>query len=188
MKHVIRRNIREQRSELDSAWMETTSGLICERIQSLEVFKEADVIGIYLALPGEVQLDALINRCRQLGKRLCVPVFDPQTKRCVMAEWHANTELVAGKWDVLEPSEHRKTADGEIDLMLVPGVAFDTNGERLGRGGGHYDRMLSTSCAYHLGLAFQFQMVDTLATEKHDVPMGLVVTEQHFYGRDAEHS
>ncbi|MFC1467449.1 5-formyltetrahydrofolate cyclo-ligase [Verrucomicrobiota bacterium] len=187
MKQVIRQNIREQRNELDSAWTEAMSNEICKRIHSLEVFEKAEMIGIYLALPGEVQLDALTDHCRKLGKRICVPVFDDYSKVCVMAEWHANTELVAGKWDVLEPSEHRRVDDDEIDMMLVPGVAFDTNGERLGRGGGYYDRMLEKSDAYHVGVAFQFQIVQALATEEHDMPMELVVTEQHFYGRNAKH-
>lgn len=186
MKHLIRQKIREQRDELDTAWTEAMSAEICTRIQSLDAFEKAEMIGIYLALPGEVQLDALIDHCRKLNKKICVPVYDRYEKVCVMAEWHANTELVAGQWDVLEPSEHRLVADNEIDLMLVPGVAFDTNGERLGRGGGYYDRMLEKSRAYHVGVAFQFQVVDALTTEEHDMPMNLVVTEQHFYGRDAE--
>jgi len=187
VKKVIRQTIREQRNELDAAWTEATSTLICERIQSLAPFNEAEMVGIYLALPGEVQLDALIEYCRELGKRICIPVYDSALKTCVMAEWHANAELVAGKWDVLEPSEQRRISDDNIDLMLVPGVAFDKNGERLGRGGGYYDRMLKHSSAYHVGVAFQFQIIDALTTESHDMPMELVVTEQHFYGRTSEH-
>lgn len=186
MKHMIRRNIRAQRNELDAAWTETVSAEICARIQALNLFKQAKTIGIYLALPGEVQLDNLIDSCRASDKRIGVPVYDPNTGRCDMAEWHANTELVAGKWDILEPAEHRRMADNEIDLMLVPGVAFDTKGERLGRGGGYYDRMLTRSQAYHLGVAFQLQIIETLQTEAHDIPMNSVITENHFYGRTAE--
>ena len=185
MKHTLRRTIRERRSKLDATWTEATSALICARIQAVDLFDKATVIGIYLALPGEVQLDPLIEHCRKFGKRICVPVYNESLKTCVMVEWHANTELVAGKWDVLEPSEHRLVHDNQIDLMLVPGVAFDTNGERLGRGGGYYDRMLATSQADHLGVAFQFQIVAALTTEPHDMPMELVVTELHFYGRNA---
>lgn len=187
MKHIIRNTIREQRNELNTAWTEVTSFEICTRIHTLEIFRKATVIGIYLALPGEVQLDALIDHCRHLGKRICVPVFDQESNGCVMAEWHANTDLIAGRWDVLEPSLRQRIRHDEIDLMMVPGVAFDTSGERLGRGGGYYDRMLSQSNAYHLGVAFQYQIVDALNTEEHDIPMDLVATEHHFYGRDAAH-
>ena len=184
MKRAIRQTIKQKRAELDEAWSSATSDEICARIQSLDVFERAKMVGIYLALPGEVALDALILKCRQLEKRVCVPVFDDAAKVCVMAEWHANTDLVAGKWDVLEPSEHRLVADDEIDLMLVPGVAFDRNGERLGRGGGYYDRMLARSTAYRLGVAFDFQVVEALFPEPHDISMDLVTTEHHFYGRD----
>jgi 5-formyltetrahydrofolate cyclo-ligase len=183
VKRAIRQHIKERRAELDAAWREQTSAAICARIQELDAFARAGTVGIYLALPGEVILDELVLRCRELGKRVCVPVFDEAAQVCVMAEWHANIDLVSGKWDVLEPSEHRLVADDAIDLMLVPGVAFDQHGERLGRGGGYYDRMLERSGAYHLGVAFDFQLVEALSPEPHDVAMDLVVTERHFYGR-----
>jgi 5-formyltetrahydrofolate cyclo-ligase len=183
VKRVIRQNIKEQRAELDAAWCEQTSAEICTRIQGLDAFVRAETVGIYLALPGEVILDEIVLRCREWGKRVCVPVFDEAAQLCVMAEWHSNVDLVSGKWDVLEPPEHRLVADEAIDLMLVPGVAFDKSGERLGRGGGYYDRMLVRSKAYHLGVAFDFQLVEALSPEPHDIAMDLVVTEHHFYGR-----
>ena len=115
------------------------------------------------------------------GKNIFVPIYKENKKLCFMAEWLKNSDLKNGKWGVLEPEISRPASADEIDLMIVPGVAFDTKCSRLGRGGGYYDRMLEKSNSYKIGAAFQFQIFKKLQSEQHDISMDLIVTEQNLY-------
>jgi 5-formyltetrahydrofolate cyclo-ligase len=116
------------------------------------------------------------------GKRLCYPRVDAAGLQ--FHHVHYSAELAAGRWGLREPDPSRATLIGlaEIDLLLVPGVAFTGAGARLGRGGGYYDRLLVDPrlLAPRFGVCFDLQIVTSLPTEPHDQPVDRVVTESGF--------
>lgn len=176
--------IRQHRAALSAEWAAEASATICGKIGRLEEFAAARTVGVYLALPGEVDLEPLIRQCREIGRRVCVPVFNAAHGVCVMTEWRPDQRLIPGKWGVPEPAGCDFEPCREIDLIAVPGVAFDPQGWRLGRGGGWYDRMLLGCQAVRIGVAFEFQIFRRLATEEHDMPVDLVITEDDIYRPD----
>ena len=143
--------------------------------------RDAAVIGIYLALPAEVQTDALIERCRTAGKTVCVPSWDDTAAAYRWVRWQPGGGVRRGPDRVLEPIDPLPVPARLLDVAVVPGVAFDPEGHRLGRGGGHLDRLLEDLRpeTVKIALAFDFQRVDRLPVEPHDVAMDIVISETH---------
>jgi len=154
------------------------------RIQSLEAFRRAKVVACYLAMPHEVQTAPLLVACRRLGQRVCVPAFDDRSG-CYRLAWLTTNDILApGRWQVPEPIEPNWIAQPEtVDVVIVPGLAFDATGRRLGHGSGGFDRLLEKLTAFKIGLAFAAQMKPRVAVEPHDIPMDAVVTEKEIYLR-----
>jgi 5-formyltetrahydrofolate cyclo-ligase len=184
VKKAIRHAVNRQRELLTPEWIEDASRVLCERVMRQAVFAQAETVGLYLALPGEVRTERLIEACRREGRRICLPAFDPVRRVYRMAEWPEGTPLVAGRWNIPEPPVEQ--AGPEPELMIVPGVAFDPHGMRVGRGGGYYDRMLAARPAWKTGVAFDFQVVDRLEAGAHDIHMDSIATEQKLYVPDPE--
>lgn len=145
--------------------------------------QNARTIGLYIALPDEAQTAELL--AKWLGeKRLALPVVLPaepaenREPRMVFREYTGPECLRKGAFGIPEPHGTPEIAPREIDLMLVPGVAFDRSGRRLGRGGGFYDRYLSQPEAAHIykvGLCPPHALVDEVPTEPHDVRMDEII-------------
>ncbi len=137
----------------------------------------------YAAISGEVETRQIIRKALLDGKRVAVPVTVASKKRLIAVEVSDPKRDLQGKGPLGIPEPHPKKrlsfARKKLDLVLVPGVAFDAHGRRLGRGGGYYDRFLSTlpGGVPKIGLAFRFQVVDDLPFEKHDKPVSLVLTD-----------
>lgn len=176
-KQQIRRNIAAQRAVLDSQWTETASMQIVETLLSLEVFQSADTVALYMAMTGEVNLDALFPKCHELGKRTCIPVFNRAAKIYEMAQLTDKTLFATGHYRIREPLSPSIVPMQEIDLVAVPGVAFDRRGNRLGRGGGYYDRLLEGFSGTTVAVAFDFQILPVIPVESHDKPVNALVTE-----------
>jgi 5-formyltetrahydrofolate cyclo-ligase len=185
-KNRLRERMRELRSGLSTERVDADSSQIAERLLSLAAFTRVRVVGCYLALPREVQTRELVAECRRAGKRICVPARI-EDGSYVMAWLNDGCEMVPGPWKILQPKEICPVYQREIDLMIVPGVAFDQRARRLGHGGGHYDRLLARCSAIKVGLAFEGQIVAELPVEPGDVAMDFVVTEERIYPL-AEHS
>jgi 5-formyltetrahydrofolate cyclo-ligase len=115
------------------------------------------------------------------GKRLVVPFIDTGNHVIMASELKSIDDLVMGPYGIHVPRVPLKVSLGEIDLIIVPGVAFDKKNMRLGRGKGYYDRFLAKpelSLAETVGLAFQFQVVDNLPSDPHDKPVSRVMTDR----------
>ena len=87
-------------------------------------------------------------------------------------------ELHKGAYGILEPSTKRPVAENDIDVIIVPGLAFDRRGGRMGFGAGYYDRLLIKTNAVKIGLCYDFQLMDSVPSEEHDVPMDYIITEK----------
>lgn len=180
-KQDIRTGITAKRKALDPQWMKAASAQVVENFQTLEAFQSAKTVALYMAIGGEVDLETLFPKCRELGKRTCIPVFNAETNLYEMAEIAADTECRTGRYGIREPIPPSLVPMNQIDLIAVPGVAFDPQGNRLGRGGGHYDRLLEGFGGYTAGVAFNFQILPRIPTDEHDQPVLSIATETKIF-------
>ncbi len=148
----------------------------------LEEFIKAKCVLMYVSFRTEVdtfeQLEGILN----LGKQLVVPLVDSKQKTLTLYEIKKTSELEPGYMDILEPkvSEVRKVKLNDIDIIVIPGTGFDTKGNRLGYGGGYYDRLLADADNHipTIALAFEEQIVDEIPAEPHDIKMDIIVTDE----------
>ncbi len=145
----------------------------------------AKTIAAYLAFDGEPSIAALFDDVRTATKRFLVPVIRAQQMK--FAPLSENTNLRANRFGIAEPSHHVRGRTRSIDVVLVPLVGFDEAGNRLGMGGGYYDRhfaFLRSRSVYIrprlIGVAYELQRIDAIPADPWDVPLSGIVTEQRF--------
>lgn len=155
-----------------------------EAVIASEWFRQARTILLYVAFRGEVRTQMIATAAGAAGKRLALPRVQKEPKRLILHAYSGDpTTLIRGAYGIAEPREDWPVVEpGEVDLVVAPGVAFDRRGNRLGYGGGYYDRMLpevkaANPAAKLVGLAYGFQLVPELPAEPHDIPMDGVATE-----------
>ena len=157
------------------------SEAIRRKVFRLTAFRRAKTVCCYVALPYEVQTWRMIEEMLSRGKRVVVPVMQPRTKRLRLSDVrNPATELARSAFGVLEPirTALRAVRVRDVDLVLVPGLAFDRHGHRLGHGQGYFDRFLSRvpRTTPTVGLAFRFQLLDRLPTTPHDRAVSTILT------------
>lgn len=166
---------------------------VARHIRSSPAWRHAATVALYAGLPGEVATATLISAGWTEGRRVLLPRIAGEG-RLVFAEHLPDVALVGGAFGVSEPAERAPVVDlAEADLILVPGVAFDRRGGRLGRGAGYYDRALAgiglqaapraaadrgAGAPRTMGIAFDFQLVDRVPMDEEDVRMEAVVTPE----------
>ena len=156
------------------------SGLIAERVERDELFRNASCVALYHALPGEVQTAELIERWAD-RKRILLPLVAGNDLR--LLRYDGPRSLHVGAYGILEPRpDGEEPPLEEIDLIIVPGVAFDRERNRMGRGKGFYDRLLSTLDAPRIGLCYDFQLVEQVPVEPFDKRMDRIITERESIG------
>ena len=148
----------------------------------LEGFENAAVVMLYMPLADEVDLLPLALRCFQMGKTVCVPKVDWTRGEMEAVEVMSFDDHVmeVDEHGVRSPRDSRPVLVRTIDLVVVPGVAFDAQGNRLGRGGGFYDRFLKrlSPTATTVGLAFDQQIIDDVPVDDRDIRVDMVVTDR----------
>lgn len=172
----LRREIEPRRRALSPTEVAEMSTGVVDLFKELQVFKTAKIVALYRAIAGEVNLAALFQTCWDLQKRTCIPVFKPATKTYEMTIVSAETTYSTGHYGIQEPDVLEPIALKDVDLIAVPGVAFDGSGNRLGRGGGYYDCLLSGFPGATAGVAFDFQLLHDVPVEAHDHPVDWIVT------------
>jgi 5-formyltetrahydrofolate cyclo-ligase len=180
-KDRLREQMRTLRRQLDPARKAAASQAIVSRLEALPVFQQARVIHTYVAWRNEVDTHDLIWRLLREGRRVAVPKVEPATGQ-LQHYFIANfSELQDGAFGILEPppAPDRLAAPSQFDLVLVPGLAFDRAGNRLGMGKGHYDRFLAEVRAPKIALAYDFQLVEKLPVEAHDQRVAIIITEKN---------
>ena len=132
------------------------------------------------SVDNEVETDGLICHALAAGKRVVVPVVEPGSAELRHAEIRDLCELRRGHWNLRQPpleGAHWLACPDDIDLVVVPALAYDRRGNRLGLGGGYYDRFLSAIRAVTAGLTFDCLLLEAVPVESWDIPVHLVVTE-----------
>lgn len=178
----LRRVMIAARSGLSAPDREARSRAVAERLAALPAFAAARTVALYAPLGAEVDTAPIEERARGAGKVVAWPRLG--AGRLLSFASCSRSELRPGPKAALEPPPGAPPLDpGEVDLVCVPGLAFDQALRRLGRGGGHYDATLpATWRACKVGLAFDCQIVEAVPAEPHDAPVDLVVTETRLLG------
>lgn len=183
MKEKLRKEILLERNKLSPDEVERLSIIIVNKFMSLDLYKEAKSVMLYLDFRNEVKTDSLIRQLLHENKQVLIPVTNPSDYSLIISELKdPQKDLFEGKFGLMEPNEStlRPVDPKTIDLVLVPGLVFDKKGYRIGFGAGYYDRFLPklTPHVPLISLAYELQIVDALPKESHDVPVHMIVTEQ----------
>ncbi len=173
-KSELRKEIRRLKADYPAEVRASLSRRICNDIQADGLWRAAGTVLLYCALPDEVDLQELMENGRRSGKRVLLPVVNGDD--LLVREYSGEDSLQTGAFGIKEPVGPDFTNLGEIELVLVPGMAFDGQGHRLGRGKGYYDRLLPRlGKAYRMGVCFPFQFVETVPVEAYDQGMNEVI-------------
>ncbi len=171
-KNEIRKQMKEQRRALTAEQIEKASLQICEKVCASEDYKNAKTVCLYLSAYREVDTAPLLARCKADGKIVLLPATDE----------HGNITLCIdkgtykkGNFNITEPAREEVGDAKDVDLFVIPGLAFDKNGNRLGFGMGCYDRLLNGAKGYKIGICYVFQYVDALPSDAHDIKMDEVI-------------
>ncbi|MDB6059619.1 MAG: 5-formyltetrahydrofolate cyclo-ligase [Verrucomicrobiales bacterium] len=158
------------------------SALACARLREQKVWAQVKSVMFYSALIDVLDFAPLFDVALASGKSVALPKFVEATKSYVPFKIsHAQRDCAAGKFGIIEPAATcAEFPANHLDLILVPGVAFDVTGHRLGRGQGHYDRLLANVVGIKCGVAFDEQLVQRIPAEAHDIRMNCVLTPTRF--------
>lgn len=175
-KSQLRKECLALRKALDAEMRAQASLAICERLEAWNVFQQSQTILSYMPIKSEADLTPLMKRHPQ--KRWALPRIVPQENRRMVFHEYNPRRMARHSFGMEEPSPDAPLIrPAEIELALVPGVAFDRRGFRLGYGGGYFDRFLEGFQGVSAGIAFRALLFETVPRAAHDIPMKWVVTE-----------
>lgn len=174
-KSTLRKNIRNLKKQFTRDQLITMSHPVVDRLLCHPKLVQANTIFLYYSLPDEVYTHDIIDELAQKGKKILLPK--------VIGDNEMEIRLYQGKKSMCEGDFHIMESEGpvftdyaSIDIAVVPGMSFDTEGNRLGRGKGYYDRFLGkVPCVYKIGICFDFQKVDHVPAEPTDIRMDEVI-------------
>jgi len=169
------------RNSLSKSELMGKSDRIKKRLFEMYEMKKSSTILYYISYDNEVHTHKMIKESMSNGKKIVVPSTFKKNSRLILSELNNWNNLTHSTYNFLEPSEKYiiEVSLDSIDLILVPGIGFDKNGHRLGHGMGYYDKLLeNVNHSWIVGLAFEFQILETIPTEKHDIPVNKIITEE----------
>lgn len=176
-KSRLRTEVRARRREMVWQEVEIASENICARLNELAVWRNARTVCAYLSLGNEVCTHALVG-----GALADKTILAPKSHDAGRMSWHHLRDwetLAPGMFGILEPPDSEPPVEPPCpDLVLVPGLAFDRLGHRLGHGGGYYDRFLAGVSGVKVALAYSWQIRGDIPYERHDICMDAIVTER----------
>jgi 5-formyltetrahydrofolate cyclo-ligase len=152
------------------------SSIIKDKLFKTRAFKKAKTVMFYIAFDGEVNTDEMIREAQRQGRQVAAPVCK-KNRQINPCRLESGTRLIKGPYGTREPRPQKPIKLKDLELVVVPGVAFDKNGKRLGRGRGYYDRFLRRLCrkTATIGLAFDFQLLPSIPVTTEDVRVNRVI-------------
>lgn len=172
-KSDIRTGMKEAKKCITKEQQLQASARIRRYTEQLPEFRKAKTILLYHSLQDEVDTSSFLELWKH-DKRILLPVV--KENDLIICDYHPEN-LKPGSFGILEPQGNEITDLSIIDLIIIPGVAFDKNRNRLGRGKGYYDRLLSRLTAHKIGICYDCQITDLIPVEEHDIPMDYIITE-----------
>lgn len=179
-KYQIRQEILRIRNSLSETEIVSNSNIISNKVISTKEFKKAQSIGTYYPIRSEVKTFEIIKYSLATKKTIGLPRIIDSNRIAffkIMENSFEDIKLTKGKYGILENLISDSILE-EMDLLIIPGIAFDLQGNRIGYGKGYYDRFLSTrKVSYIMGLAFENQIIKKIPTTENDIPVDVLVTE-----------
>ena len=180
MKKVLRKQYLALRMSKSSSYLLESSKKIIDKLCASKEFLRAETIMVYVSFRNEVDTLPLIKMLLSQKKRVCVPLCNSSDCSMTAREITEFSDLSKGSYGILEPKETSPiVSKNDIDFLIVPGCAFSQDGHRIGYGKGYYDRFLKETDAYTCGLCYDFCLLKTLPTEKTDVPLNMIITQNN---------
>ncbi len=173
-KKELRQQVRLLKKQLTEQERQLQGEIIQKKLETENAFRQAESVLLYWAMDDEVPTQQLINKWYE-RKAIYLPVINGDDLKIV--RYNGESSLVAGaKYGIPEPAGEAINNEAAIQMVIVPGVAFDADNNRMGRGAGYYDRILKRiPKALKIGLAFDFQMVEHVPVEQHDIKMNVII-------------
>lgn len=176
-KRTVQRNISKRAKGWSIDQRRAADRVIQGKLFALPEMKRAHSVCIYVSVPEEVDTHAIIEKLFANGKMVVVPKVS-QSRTLIACRIQSFHELTSGAFGILEPGQNSPRAQiNDIDVCIIPGVAFGRSGNRLGRGKGYYDRFLAECHAPKIALAYSFQIVSRLPASDYDIPMDTIITD-----------
>jgi len=181
-KSEIRADMRARLSAMREEERRTASAAACAKVVAHETFRHAGAVMLYMPLSMELDVTGLAIRCFQDGRTVCVPRVDWKRREMDPVDVTSFDDhyMEIDEHGLRTPRHGRVMLPTAIDLVIVPGLAFDTSGRRLGRGGGFYDRFLARlrPSAATIGIAFDVQVIEDLPADVSDMSVDILVTDR----------
>ena len=183
-KGEIRAVMKARRKALTPEARRAASEIICAKLAvdtdiglRIDPFDGWSPVAVYLASSQEIDLSPFIRKMLATGVKVVAPRWNGETYELAVLKGLDDAHLRKGPMGILEPAEAEIVSPEDVEVWLVPGLAFTRNGKRLGYGGGWYDRLLADApkTAWKIGIAHAFQVVDDLPSEPHDIMLSKVV-------------
>lgn len=175
-KSELRKEIKNRKRQFTSQQLSELSFVVVMRLLAHQRLKDARTVMLYYSLPDEVYTHTLVDALLASGKRVLLPRVTGEGTmelRC----YTGPQSLEQGAYNIMEPVGEVFSDYTQIDLAVIPGVAFDRQLNRMGRGKGYYDRLLpQLGCAYKIGICFDFQLMESIECEEHDIRMDEVIS------------
>lgn len=173
-KDEIRRLVRASKALLDDSEKQAAADRVFSAVRNMAAFVMAKNVLMYHSLPDELSTRAFIDSMEGCGKRFYLPRVNGLDLEILPYE---KTRMHLGSFCIEEPDGDDTVDISCIDLVIVPAVAYDRQGNRVGRGKGYYDRLLARSSAVTIGVCYDFQLFDSIDAEEHDIPVHFVVAD-----------
>ena len=193
-KDLRQKLLKYRTQQFDKSIVREKSKAVCSRAAGLEEYSAASMAACYMACQGEVDLTEIMNNCKRTGKEVLLPRFNATTKNYEMAAvTDPEQDTEKGYYGILEPQQSFPAVEKDIlrsesVAWLVPGVAFDCNGHRLGRGGGWYDSLLKDADGIKIGVCWDWQVQPQVPVDGEDVSVDIVVTDKRDFRCPHENS
>ena len=179
-KEELRKEKLNLRKKLTLEWKKKSSEKIIQTIKELDVFQQVKSIMLYCSHQNEIDLNELIEYSLKQGKEVLLPTINKKKKEIEPYLINDISKLTLGPHLILEPKkENQKPYKKKIDLILVPGIVFDNQGNRIGYGQGYYDKfLLNNQLSTKIGIAYDFQIIKQIKEKFHDISMNFIISEK----------
>ena len=182
-KDLLRRQLKKERGQVPKPQRKIWDQAIFEHLTLLPAYQNAQNVMIYLSFGWEIHTWSIVDDLQNKGRQVWVPVVQKNPKKLLSRAYISREKLIPAAFGILEPGPEAATiVPGDIDLVIVPGLAFSEQGFRIGYGGGYYDRFLTTTNAQSVGLVYR-AFVRDIPVETWDQPVDFLATEEGVVGR-----
>lgn len=167
----------EARKRLSSVFKRNYDKAVCQTLKAITLERKVAVVHAYIPIKGEINITEYLNWALKSGIKIVCPKVLPK-RQLASLELLALNQLESGPYGTVHPAGN-KEYDGAIDLVIMPGLAFDVHHNRLGYGGGYYDRFLEKHAnVLTVALYYPLQLVEHVPVEQHDIKMSRLITEE----------